>query len=127
MKVRYNLVVGVVLLVLGAVCVFLGLWLAVLGEFNPAVIAGMVPMLIGILYLVRPYFWVNPTSVAIPALIGPIRREFPFQTLEVNGGKLVAVRDDGTRKKVPVARWLAHSGDWAVATTPGIADGGAQR
>jgi len=117
MKVRYNPVVGVVMLVLGAVCEFLGLWLVMLGEFSPAAIAGFVPLLIGILYLVRPYFWVLPRSVEVPALIGPARRETPYQRLELAGGKLIAVRDDGSRKKVPVARWLANSGDWAAVTS----------
>ncbi|MGH3762553.1 hypothetical protein [Actinophytocola sp.] len=116
MKVRYNPVVGIVALVLGAVCVFLGLWLALLGEFSPAVVAGLMPMLIGILYLVRPYFWVYPTFVEVPAVVGPVKREFRFQALELDGGKLIAVNPDGTRKRVPVARWLAHSGDWAAVT-----------
>lgn len=115
MKVRYNPFVGVVALVLGAVCVFLGLWLAMLGEFSPAVIVGLMPMLIGVLYLVRPYFWVHGTSVEVPAVMGPLKREFPFQTLEVDGGKLFAVSADGTRKRVPVTRWFAHSGDWQAA------------
>jgi hypothetical protein len=115
MRIRYNPVVAIVFIVLGVVCLFLGLWLTMLGEFSPALFPGLLCPVIGALYLVRPYFWVNPTSVQLPALIGPIKREFPFQTLELNGNKLVAVRDDGTRKKVPVARWLAHSDDWASA------------
>jgi hypothetical protein len=116
MKIRYNPVVGVLALVLGAVCSFLGLWLYMLGEFSPALVVGLMPMLIGVLYLVRPYFWVSPTSVIVPALIGPAKREFPFQSLESDGGRLIVVRDDGTRKRVPVARWLAHSADWTAVT-----------
>jgi hypothetical protein len=116
MKIRYNPVVAIVFIVLGAVCLVLGLWVTMLEGFSPAILPGLLCPPIGILYLVRPYFWVNPMSVELPALVGPMKREFPFQTLELDGRKLVAVRDDGTRKKVPVARWLAHSGDWAAAT-----------
>ena len=115
MKVRYNPVVGVVALVLGGVCLFLGLWLMALGEFSPAIFPGLLVTLLGVLYLVRPYFWVNSKSVELAAVIGPMKRTFPFQTLEIDGGKLVAVSGDGSRKKVPVTRWMAHSGDWAAA------------
>jgi hypothetical protein len=114
-KVRYNPVLGVVTLVIGGACLFLGLWLMALGEFSPAVFPGLLVTLFGVLYLVRPYFRVNTQSVELAALIGPMKRTFPFQTLEVDGGKLVAIRPDGSRKKVPVARWMAHSGDWAAA------------
>jgi len=119
MKVRYNPVVGVVALAIGGVCVFLGLWLMLLGEFSPAVVIGLMPMLIGVLYLARPYFWVHSTSIEVPALLGPMRRQFPFKTLEVDGGKLFAVSADGTRKRVPVARWSAHTGDWKAAVDQG--------
>jgi hypothetical protein len=116
MKVRYSPVVGVVFVVLGAVCTFLGLWLLALGEFSPAVFVGLFPLLIGILYLVRPYFLVEAGQVTVPAVIGPVRRRFPYERLEFDGAKVVAVRADGTRKKVPVVRWMAHSGDWRTFT-----------
>src|SRR5262245_7166918 len=114
MKVRYNVAVGVVLLILGAVCVFLGLWLTALGEFSPAAIVGFIPLLIGILYLSRPYFWVHDKTVVLPAVLGPLKREFPFQRLEFTGGRMIAVRPDGTTKKLPVTRWMANTDDWAA-------------
>ena len=117
MKVRYNPVIAIVAILLGGICLFLGLWVSMLGEFNPAVIAGLMPTLIGILYLVRPYFWVTPGSVTVGALIGPMSREFMFQRLEADGGRLYAIEDDGTRKKLPVARWLANSTDWRAITS----------
>jgi hypothetical protein len=116
MKVRYNPAVGIVLLVLGAVCLFLGLWLMALGELNGAVFAGLLVTVLGILYLVRPYFWVMPSTVEVVATVGPAKRRYPFQTLAVEGGKLYAVSEDGTRKKIPVARWMANSADWAAVT-----------
>lgn len=116
MKIRYNVAVAVVMLVIGAACAFGGLWLYLLGEFSFTLIIGLILMLLGILYLVRPYFWVYSTEVIIPAPIGPVKRRFPFQYLEANGNRLYAVTGDGTRKKVPVARWLANSADWAAVT-----------
>lgn len=117
MKVRYNPAIGVVSIILGAVCEFFGLWLLMLGESSPAAFVGLFPMLIGILYFVRPYFLVDAHTVAVPALIGSMRREFPYERLEFDGGKLITVNSDGSRKKVPVARWLAHSGDWHGITS----------
>jgi hypothetical protein len=116
MKVRYNPAVGIVLLVLGVVCLFLGLWLMALGEFSPAVFPGLLVTVIGILYLVRPYFWVMSSTVEVVAPMGPARRRYPFQTLTVDGGKFYAVGADGTRKKVPVSRWMANSADWTAVT-----------
>jgi hypothetical protein len=122
MKVRYNTAVGIVFVVLGAVCTILGLWLAMLGEFNPSVLVGLLVLLLGILYLVRPYFWVHANSVEVPAVIGPARRRFEFQTLTMDGNKVIAVRADGTRKKVPVTRWMSNTSDWDTVmsgrTTP---------
>jgi hypothetical protein len=123
MKVRYNMVVGVVFVVLGGVCTFLGLWLTLLGEFNPTVIVGLLCLALGISYLVRPYFWVHTSAVVVPAAIGPLKRQFPFKTLTFEGNKMIAVRPDGTTKKVPVARWMSNTGDWdaimSARTTPG--------
>jgi hypothetical protein len=115
-KVRYNPVVGIVMLVLGAVCLFLGLWLMALGEFSPAVFPGLLVTVMGILYLVRPYFWVTSSTVELVTPMGPAKRRCPFQALEVDGGRFYAVSADGTRKKVPVSRWMANSADWRAVT-----------
>ena len=123
MKVRYNMYVGILFVVLGAVSTVLGLWLTLLGDFSPGFIVGVLCLVLGILYLARTYFWVHENAVVVPAVVGPLKREFPFQSLTFDGGKMIAVRPDGTSKKVPVARWMSNTGDWnAVMTarsTPG--------
>jgi hypothetical protein len=116
MKVRYNPVIGIVVLVVGAASEFLGLWLYLLGQFNTSVVVGAILLLLGILYLVRPYFWVYPTTVEVTALVGPVRRKFPFETLRVEGNRMFADADTGVSKKVPVTRWMAHSADWTAVT-----------
>jgi len=122
-KVRYNVVVGVLFVVLGAVSTVLGLWLTLLGEFNPTFLFGLLCALLGILYLVRPYFWVHESTVVIQAALGPAKRTIPFKSLTFDGNKMIAVRADGTTRKVPVARWMANTGDWdtvrTARTTPG--------
>jgi hypothetical protein len=112
MKVRYSPVVAGVLLTLGIICLILGLWLLGLGQFAPGLIIGAMLTLIGVLYFVRPYFEVDTTSITVPALLGPKQRSFTFETLEIDGGRLVAVSRDGARKKVPVYRWTSHPADW---------------
>lgn len=116
MKVRYHASVGIVLVVLGALCTLLGMWLFLLGDVGPAPLVGLVSVLMGVLFLVRPYFWVYSNLVVVPAVIGPVKRQFPYRHLEATGNRLYAVRDDGTRKRLPVARWMANSADWAAAT-----------
>jgi hypothetical protein len=119
MKVRYRPWVGIILLVLGAACAILALWLAAAtGTLNPSVFLGALIMLMGILYLLRPYFWVYDASVEVTALVGPARRKFPYATLQLDGNKLYAVQPDGKRRKVSVAKWMAHADDWAQFTAP---------
>lgn len=112
MKVRYSPVVAGVFLVLGLVSLILGLWLLGLGQFAPGLIIGAMLTLIGVLYLVRPYFEVTAKTVSVPALLGPKHRDYGYETLEIDGGRLVAVSSDGARKKVPVYRWTSHPADW---------------
>jgi hypothetical protein len=112
MKIRYHAALGIVLLVLGALCTVLGSWNFLLGDGSPAPLAGVVCLVMGVLFLARPACWVYSTVVVVPALIGPVKRQFPLQRLETTGTRLYAIRDDGTRKKIPVAKWMANSADW---------------
>lgn len=112
MKVRYSPVIAVLFLVLGLFSLITGLWLLRLGQFPPGLIVGAMLTLIGVLYFVRPYFEVSAKSVTVPALVGSRQRDFTYETLEIDGGRLVAVGRDGARKKVPVYRWTSHPADW---------------
>jgi hypothetical protein len=89
----------------------LGLWLLALGEFSSAVIPGVVCMLLGPLYVMRPYFTVNTDTIVVPAPLGPARRVVEYKTLAIDGSRLIAVSGDGTRKKVPVYRGMSHPAD----------------
>src|SRR5690606_19285748 len=63
MKIRYNPVLGVTMIVLGVVCEVLGLWLLALGETDPTLFVGVIVVLLGLPYLLRPYFLVHHTTV----------------------------------------------------------------
>ncbi|WP_086824590.1 hypothetical protein [Allokutzneria sp. NRRL B-24872] len=112
MRVRYNPFLGTVLVVLGVLCVFLGGWLTLLGEFTPTLVVGAVTTFVGVLQLTRPYFVVTPASVVVPSLIGPLKREIPYARLVFEDGKLFALGEDGVGKRLPVSRLLANSRDW---------------
>lgn len=62
-KVRHNPAVGIVLLVISGGFVLYGLLHSLLDEFDLIVITALLPMLVGMLYLGRPYFrWHKLTS-----------------------------------------------------------------
>jgi hypothetical protein len=112
MKVRYSPILAGAFLALGVVSLVLGLWLLSLGEFPPGLVVGAMLILLGTLYLVRPYFRVEPASITVPALVGPKQRVIVYETLLVDGSRLVAISPDGIRTKVPVFRWSSHPADW---------------
>lgn len=114
MRVRFNTNVAILLTVLGAVGGFIGIWEIRQGEFDATSIAGLIPLVVGIAFLVRPYFLVERGQVTVPALFGPGRRLYAVARMEVDGGRLYVIGADGNRKKLPVARWLAHPADWAA-------------
>jgi hypothetical protein len=112
LKVRYSPILAGAFLALGVVSLVLGLWLLALGNFAPGLVIGAMLILLGTLYLVRPYFHVEPTSITVPALLGPKQRVVNYETLLLDGSRLVAISPDGVRTKVPVFRWSSHPADW---------------
>jgi hypothetical protein len=112
MKVRYSPILAGAFLALGIVSLIMGLWLLGLGQFAPGLVIGAMLTLLGTLYLVRPYFQVDATSITVPALVGPRQRVFTYETLHIDGSRLVAVSRDGISTKVPVFRWSSHPADW---------------
>jgi hypothetical protein len=112
MKVRYRPALGVLFLFLGGLLLAIAVWRATLGEATPMLAFGPLALLYGVLFLVRPYFWVHESAIAVVALFGPpVRRTFEYQALLIEDGTVYAVVQD-TRTKVPVKRWLARQTDW---------------
>jgi hypothetical protein len=116
MNIRYNRIVAGGMLALALINVFLGGWLLLLGNFHFSIALGALFLFIAVMYFQRPYFILLDKAVVVPALIGPIKREFYFgsaENIRFNGGKL-EVNTDGTWKRVLVFRWMAHSDDWSA-------------
>lgn len=117
MKVGFHPAWPAAFLVIGIVSTVLGLLLTVNGEFTPSVILGPLLVILGLLQLTRPYFEFDPRSgtVSVKAMVGSITRRFGGSEggrLALEGNRVVSVHPDGSRKKVPVQRYLARQGEW---------------
>jgi hypothetical protein len=114
MQIRYNRLIAGIMIGLGVVNIGLGLWLLALGEFATSLIIGLLVAAIGAAYLNRPYFHLEKGKIVIPALIGPVKRTFEFNTsenLEITENK-IQVNNGKSWKRVPVYRWMSHPEDW---------------
>jgi hypothetical protein len=88
----------------------------VLGELvfvpSPLMLFGSIMVMGGALLLRgATYFTLDDDKVVVRALLGPFKRTFPFDSLELVEGKLFAITG-GTRKRVPVHRSQANTDDW---------------
>ncbi|MFC6882216.1 hypothetical protein [Actinomadura yumaensis] len=113
LSVRYNPPVAWGALALGVLNLLLGL-LAPGPLIN--VILGVLFIVLGVIFFVRTYFTYSAAgrTLEVTAPIGA-RRSFRASggdTLVVEGGRIVLVRADGRRKKLPVARWMSRRREW---------------
>jgi hypothetical protein len=117
MTIRYGGRAASISIVLGVVAT---LWTPVMASIElgrPVVVAGLytvlgaVALLGGILMLSgRTYVTIDNAEVVIHALVGPIKRRFPFASWREVGLDGHVLRIAGTR--VPVHRTQANGGDW---------------
>ena len=73
------------------------------------IIPGVVCLLVGTAYLLRPYFTVEADAVIFPAAIGPMKKPYPYAAGELRIEKnalYVGAKKTGAR------RWLANKTDW---------------
>ncbi len=115
MKIRYSKSVGIIYILSGFLfsCVYLLISLAG-GKGSTPLIVGFIGILFGILFLTRTYFVVNDDSLVLNALIGPVKTTYKFgsfKELEVVN-KQVYLNQDGKRRKLNMAAWLADKNDW---------------
>jgi hypothetical protein len=114
MRVGYKKAWGVVLVVMAGVLMMLLVFSGAIARmdmslFGPG-LAAVASLITGIGYLTRTYFEVGADRVTLFALIGPLRREYPFSSraeLRIENGKLF-VRG----QKVAISRGQADAGDW---------------
>jgi hypothetical protein len=114
MNIRYNRIFGVIILALGAINAFLAIWLLLLGTVSAAIVPGVICLFIGYSYLTRSYFTIDQHEIVLPALLGPLKRTYPYKTdndIKIEGNSLFVSQGEGW-KKVPIARFLVNNEDW---------------
>ena len=113
MIVRYNRLVAGLMALFCGVNLVLGIWLVLLTRnFNVSLVIGVILIVITVGYWTRPYFHVEANQVVLSALYGPVKRTFPYQSLRIEEGRLLAV-SNGIPQRLPIRRWLSHTADWA--------------
>lgn len=117
MQVRYNPVVPIVFIVLGAGNFVLALALLQSGGSSSvfSLVVGPLLLLLGVLQLTRTYFEyeTHTGTIVVKALVGPMARRFGGAgTLMVDGNRILWHRPDGQVKKVPVSKFMARDDQW---------------
>jgi len=84
------------------------------GNGSMLLTVGFIGILFGILFLTRTYFVLNEDGLVLNAILGPAKTTYKFQSLkelEVEN-KQVYLNQDGKRRKLNMAAWLADKNDW---------------
>lgn len=118
-KARYKTSLGIAILAFGLLVTLIIVWSMLLsGEFSVRIIVGILPVIIGVLYLTRPYFVVAPNRLTVYSPIGQVMKRYPFRSfddVQVINGRLYVESNDPTKtgaEKVKVSRRLTHEKDW---------------
>lgn len=114
LTVGYNKVVGVLTLMGGAINLILSAWVFLLGGFSAAIVTGIIITLVGILYLTRPYFTIEPNRLVLYNLLGMPVKQYTielYSTVSIENNQLYINTNDN-QTKVKVTKWLADGEDW---------------
>ena len=111
---RYKTTLAWAIIAMGLINLLLGVWLLLLGQLVSAGILGILFLIVGYLYLKRPYFEVKPDRITIYNLLGNVVKRYPLtphEQLRVKDNKLL-IEQAGMERKVAVARFLVKNEDW---------------
>ncbi len=115
-KGRYALWLGLSFLLLGGLTTLVSLQAILMnGRINGAIIIGVITTIIGILYLIRPYFSLAPNRLTVYNLLGNAVKRCPFESfghLIIEKGTLYIENSNESREKVKINRWMVKSADW---------------
>lgn len=108
MRVGYSRGWSIAFLVLGGITIAINL----LARNPLGFVPGVVCLIVGLGYLKKPYFLIESGQLVVPAVLGPLKKIYPFAP-----GELVA-RDGALylgQKKLGLRRWLADKAAWDAA------------
>lgn len=114
MKIGYSKGLALTLIILGCIVIGLRLVLMSMGARGGAshllhMVPGVICLLIGFAYQVKPQFTIDAEAVTFRAPVGPAKKRYPYEP-----GAL-SVRDNALyvgEKKTGGRRWMANKDDW---------------
>lgn len=109
MKVRKNRSLGVVFAVCGLLILVTGIALA-----RPLlIISGCLIAVFGIPYIVGDMFTLDVAkkTLTLYALLGPAKKEYPFDSISCKEGSVI-IKLDGVDKKLPLSKGICEREDW---------------
>ena len=113
LRVGYNKILGVLFIALGLLLVGLGL----MTHNGLSVAMGLMNTVLGVLYLIQPYFVVTGDTVLVKNLFGMTMRRLTYESLEQfevtpTGTSFRFRGADGIYQGPRFHRWLSHRTDW---------------
>jgi hypothetical protein len=116
MKIRYKQFWGIVLIALGAINAIFVVMLLTTGRFSITAITAAIVILVGVGFLTQSYLTVTENQIILHALLGPLKRVYPYKSNEdvkIERHALFVRKENGW-EKVPLARYLVNNDDWAA-------------
>lgn len=103
MKIRYKtgLPIGII------VCAVFILGTSALTGPSVNTLTGVIVLIAGIAYLIRPLAELSETELTVLALLGPLKRRYPVGELRVVDGRIYS-----GDKKVPLPAWTTNGDDY---------------
>ena len=122
---RFNPWIGLALVLAGLLVFLLALRTILVDQvFSLRIFLGVLLIVVGLLYLKRPYFAIAPNRLTVYSFFGQVVKRYPFadfRNIEIDGGK-VYIRapevDNGNahsfedRECVKIQKWMTQSSDW---------------
>jgi hypothetical protein len=118
MKIGYNKVVGITLLVFGILNCCLSTVFIRSGEAVPSGIVASfwITFVAGIFFLTRAYIEVTQNEIVVKSLIGFISKRVSFNSVKdfsVEGANIFVV-SNGVRQKLGISSWVADKRGWST-------------
>lgn len=109
MNIRKNRNLGIVFVICGAAIIVLSV---MVGRPLLTVCGGLI-VIFGIPYMTGMMFTLDiaKKTITVYALLGPVKKEYPFQSIACREGS-VFISMDGAEKKLPLSKGICEREDW---------------
>jgi hypothetical protein len=116
MEIRYKNTIGIVFAAVGGIFAILILLAGDLSHNITRLILAFFLLYCGFATLSKPYFILNEQSLEIPAILGPTKKIYNFDTykeLFIDRNKIV-LNQNGKQETLPIQKWLVENSDWQL-------------